>query len=209
MHGAIASMIRSAWRVRSSDCPTSEPIRLPTSRLSTGRPTSLPRALQNCDFPHPGGDSNNTPRGRLRELPWCDRSMARLQNALSADRPPRLLKSESPRYRDSRPLFFSVWVFISHTASDVIRSRRTSDKLKAFSASIRVSPAAASRMDCNSESSGNSPSSVAMPRAISSSSWRLGRSCSITTNIFSSSVGICTTGESTTTIVRFCLPVMI
>ena len=35
---------------------------------------------------------------------------------------------------------------------------------------------------------------------------RSGRACSTTTNSFSSSTGICTTGDSTTTKVRCCLP---
>gem|GEM_PF-6068963 len=140
------------------------------SRLSTGRPTSLPSALQNCDLPQPGGDNSSTPRGRFNGFPRCGCSRARLQNALSAARPPRLLKSSSLRYSESRPLFFSVWVFNSQTASPVILPSRTSDRLNAFSASIRVSPAAASRINCNSASAGSSPSSVAIPRAISSSS---------------------------------------
>jgi len=68
-HGAIASMILRACRVRSSVWPTIPPIRLPTSRISTGRWTSLPRALQNSDLPQPGGDKSRTPRGRFRGFP--------------------------------------------------------------------------------------------------------------------------------------------
>ena len=56
---------------------------------------------------------------------------------------------------------------------------------------------------------GSSPSSVATPRAICSSCSRSGRSCSITTKSFSSSVGICTTGARMITNVRFCLPAVI
>src|SRR5271166_2517184 len=39
-HGAMASAIRSAWRVRSSVMPTSEPIGAPISRRSGGIPVS-------------------------------------------------------------------------------------------------------------------------------------------------------------------------
>ena len=62
--GAMASTIDSACRVRSSDCPTSDPIKLPTSRVNTGRPTSLPTHLQNSLLPQPGGDNSITPRAR-------------------------------------------------------------------------------------------------------------------------------------------------
>jgi len=120
-HGAIASMICKACRVRSSVWPTSDPISVPTSRISTGRPVSLPRHLQNCDLPQPGGDNSSTPRGRFSGLLRLGCSRTRLVNAFSDANPPRLLKSSLPRYRWIRPLFFSVWHFRSQTASGRIR----------------------------------------------------------------------------------------
>ncbi len=65
MHGAIASAIRRACRVRSSVIPTSEPISAPMSSMSVGRPTSLPRALQNALLPVPARRAG----GRLEDVP--------------------------------------------------------------------------------------------------------------------------------------------
>jgi len=120
-HGAIASAICNACRVRSSVWPTSEPISVPTSKISTGRPVSRPRHLQNWLFPQPGGDNSKTPRGRFSGLLRLGCSRARLVNAFSDARPPRLLKSSVPRYSCIRPLFFSVWHLRSHTASGTRR----------------------------------------------------------------------------------------
>ena len=65
MAGAMASAIRSAWRMFCSLWPTSEPIKAPTSRMIVGRPVSLPSALAKALLPLPGTPSSSTPRGRL------------------------------------------------------------------------------------------------------------------------------------------------
>ena len=43
--GAMASAIRSAWRMLASVDPTRLPISAPTSMMSVGRPVSAPRAF--------------------------------------------------------------------------------------------------------------------------------------------------------------------
>ena len=162
----------------------------PTSRISVGRPVSAPRALQKADLPVPGTPSSSTPRGRTRGL-RRGRS-ARVQKALSASRPPRSANVSPPRCSVSRPLFFSACAFSSQSTPGSSRPCRTSDRAKAFSASTRVSPAAAS-----------STASGRRPRAARPARWRRrgrsppaasrpGRSCSTTTNWLSSSTGICT-----------------
>ena len=164
----------------------------PTSRKSVGRPVSLPRAFANADLPVPGGPSRSTPRARTSDRRPGRR--ARVQNDLRASRPPRSAKVSPPRCSVSRPLFFSVWALSSQSTSGATRLCRTRQSEKAFSASTRVSPAAASSTAVRPSPSGSSPGSVATPRAIRSSWSRPGRSCSMTTNCRSSSTGICTTG---------------
>ena len=124
--GDIASTSRSAWRTLASDWPTSDPSRVPTSRISVGRPVSAPRALQNADLPEPGGPSRSTPRARTPSGRPGRR--AREQNDLSASRPPRSAKVSPPRCKLSRPDFLSIPALISQRTSGASRPWRTSDR---------------------------------------------------------------------------------
>ena len=105
IEGPKASMIRRACRVRSSVWPTSEPIRLPGSRISVGRPVSLPKGLGEATFPVPGGPTRRIPLA-LGLSAGLGRS-ARKQKLFRASSPPRPAKLSPPRYSVRRPLFFS------------------------------------------------------------------------------------------------------
>ena len=91
------------------------------------------------------------------------------ENAFRAARPPRLLKSSASRWRVSRPLLVSACAFSSQTVSARTAPSRTTERLKAPSASNRVSPAAASSTPLSSSPPGSSPGSVAIDRAMDTS----------------------------------------
>ena len=202
--GDMASARRSAWRMFASLWPTRDPINAPTSRISVGRPVSLPRARATQDFPEPGGPSRRMPRALASGRTPGRR--ARAQNVLSALSPPSSANDSPPRCRVRSPDFLSMPDLISQRTSGASRPWRTSERLKAFSASIRVSPAAASSTATRPSPTGSSPGSVAIERAMAPSWSGPGRSCSITTKSFSSSTGICTNGARMMTKVRAVLP---
>ncbi len=130
------------------------------------------------------------------------------RKSFSAPRPPSSANDPPPRCRLSRPEARKAPAFSSHSGPGARRPCRTSARLKAFSASVRVRPAASSTAS-RASPPGSSPGSVATPRAMESRSSRPGNSCSITANWHSSSTGICSTGDRTTTNVRSALPAAI
>ena len=206
----MASAIRRAGpQVLLASGPTSDPSSDPTSSSSVGRPVSLPRALQNGRLPaRPAAPAAARPAA----WPGPPRRPAATEpgaELLERVQPAQVGEALAAAVQVSRPLFLSIPSFSSHTARGVSLPWRTSERLKADSASYRVRPAAASSSRSRSSPFGISPSSVATPWAIFCSCGLSGRSCSTTTNSFSSSTGICTTGERITTNVRFCLPAWI
>ena len=135
------------------------------------------------------------PAAGAADRDWPAGARPACRNALSASRPPRSANVSLPWCSESRPLFLSIWLFSSKIACGIEPAVADQAKLKApFGL---VASQAGGRIEHRSDGSlGQFAASVAMPRAISSSCSRLGSSCSTTTNSFSSSTGICTTGES-------------
>ena len=125
--GDMASTCRRAWRMFASLWPTSDPSRVPTSRMRVGRPVSAPSALAKADLPEPGGPSSSTPLARTPAGRPGRR--AREQNDFRAPRPPRSANVSPPRCRVSRPDFRSAPALISQRTSGASRPWRTSDRL--------------------------------------------------------------------------------
>ena len=148
--------------------------------------------------------------GRLSGLAWPWRRIERRQKAFNR------LKAAQAVEPLAAPVKLQAGRFSLAFGSSTPRWHRRPGghaerglRLYAPSASNRVSPAAASSTVPSLSPSGNSPSSVAMPRAICSSCSRSGSSCSTTTMSFSSSIGTCTSGLRITMNVRDALPALI
>ena len=201
----MASATRNACRMFCSVAPTSEPNNDPRSRTSVGRPVSLPSALANWLLPDPGTPSNKTPRGRTS--PWLCSALR--QNSFSEPSPPRSSKCSWPRCNVRSWFFLSVCDLSSHKdfgLEGIVPTERQRKRAFGFITSQArrgIQARAEARRPLGRSETFSPISSWAIP-----SSWpRSGSACSMTTNNFSNSMGSCTTGESTTTKVRCCLPV--
>src|SRR6267378_2714903 len=211
--GATLSATRIALRRFSSELPMKlEKIR-PMSSRKSGSAHWLAIALAVRLFPQPCTPRSNSPlgAGRPNLRAGSPKAAARLpSHCLSESTPPTLPRSSSTLTNSSRPLLRITCRFSSSTSRMSCPPSIPSVAIalaKAFSASDKVSPCAA-LMSCSACSRDRSMVAwlpCRTTRTISRKSWYRSRNpgsgTSRTETSFSSSTGICSTGESRITVV--------